>query len=235
MSKKSSKEQEKGNTGKELKERKKDSVKKEGAKKSDENRSEAETEEINLAKELIGMVIYILFVILAVWFIVHFVGQRTEVSGESMYDTLDDGDNLWVDKLSYRFKDPKRFDIVVFPYQDSSVYYIKRIIGLPGDWIRIDDEGTIYINNEPLDEDYGYETIDPSMIGRADHNIVLGEDEYFVMGDNRNNSIDSRFVDVGPVKKKNIDGHAVLRICSFKNKKDGERGSVNFSTFGTLK
>lgn len=177
------------------------------------SKDEAAASEINIVKELVGMVLYLLFVIFAVWFIVHYVGQRTEVSGESMYDTLDDGDNLWVNKWTYHFKDPERFDIVVFPpYDDTSVYYIKRIIGLPGDWIRIDDEGTIYINNEPLEEDYGYETIEPSMIGRADHNIVLGEDEYFVMGDNRNNSLDSRFEEVGNVKRKDLIGKAVFRM-----------------------
>ena len=170
-------------------------------------------EEFNIIKELIGMVLYLAFVILAVWFIVHFVGQRTEVSGESMYETLDDGDNLWVNKWTYHFKDPERFDIVVFPpYDDTSVYYIKRIIGLPGDWVRIDDDGTIYINNEPLEEDYGYETIDSSMIGRADHNIVLGDDEYFVMGDNRNNSKDSRFEEVGNIKREDLVGKAVFRL-----------------------
>lgn len=183
------------------------------AKKENINKEVNESsEDINIVKELIGMVIYIAAVILIVWLIITFVGQRTEVSGDSMYDTLEDGDNLWIDKLSYRFKDPERFDIVVFPYQDSEIYYIKRIIGLPGDWIRIDREGTIYINNEPLEEDYGYETIVPGMIGRADHNIVLGDDEYFVMGDNRNNSKDSRFEDVGNIKRDELEGKAVFRI-----------------------
>lgn len=183
-----------------------------GKKVSKENENAAAEEEINLVKELVGMVLYVIFVIFVVWFVVHFVGQRTEVSGDSMYDTLEDGDNLWINKIGYRFKDPERFDIVVFPYQDSEVYYIKRIIGLPGDWVRIDQEGTIYINNEPLEEDYGYEVIEPSMIGRADHNLVLGEDEYFVMGDNRNNSKDSRFEDVGNIKRDQLVGKAVLRI-----------------------
>ena len=172
----------------------------------------SEQEEFNIVKELIGMLIYIVVVIIVVWFIVHFVGQRTEVSGESMYDTLEDGDNLWIDKLSYRFKDPKRFDIVVFPYQDSDVYYIKRVIGLPGEKVRIGDEGTIFINDEALEEDYGYETIMPDRIGRAADTITLGEDEYFVMGDNRNNSKDSRFESVGNISKDELIGKAVLRM-----------------------
>ncbi len=169
-------------------------------------------EEVNIAKEIVGMAIYIVVVIFAVWFIVTFVGQRTEVSGSSMYDTLEDEDNLWIDKLSYRFHDPERFDIVVFPFQHSSVYYIKRIIGLPGETVRIDEDGTIYIDNKPLKEEYGYETIAPYMIGRAGEDIVLGEDEYFVMGDNRNDSKDSRFEEVGNIKREDLKGKAVLRI-----------------------
>ena len=172
-------------------------------------------EEVNWVKEIIGMVIYIAFVFLAVWLIITFVGQRTEVSGESMYDTLDHGDNLWVSKISYRLHDPERFDIVVFPHVEedgTSVFYIKRIIGMPGEKIRIDDEGNIYINDEILEEDYGYEMIIPGMIGRANHNIVLGEDEYFVMGDNRNDSKDSRFEEVGNIKRDELEGKAVFRI-----------------------
>lgn len=175
-------------------------------------KNNTQEEEINILREVIGMVLYIIFVVVVVWVIVTFVGQRTEVSGSSMNDTLQDGDNLWIDKLSYRFKDPERFDIVVFPYQDSEVYYIKRIIGLPGEKIRIGDDGTIYINGTPLEEEYGKETISFSMIGRAGQDIILGEDEYFVMGDNRNDSKDSRFEEVGNIHKDEFEGKAVLRI-----------------------
>lgn len=172
----------------------------------------AKDKEVSVVKEVLGMVMYIVFVFFVVWFIITFVGQRTEVSGSSMYDTLEDGDNLWINKLSYHFEDPKRFDIVVFPYQDSSVYYIKRIIGLPGERVRIEEDGTIYINNEPLEENYGYETISSNMIGRAKNNIILGEDEYFVMGDNRNDSKDSRFEEVGNIHRDELEGKAVFRI-----------------------
>ncbi len=177
-----------------------------------ENQKEEKVEEINIVKELIGMAIYLLSVIVIVWFIIHFVGQRTEVSGLSMYNTLDDGDSLWVDKLSYRFKDPERFDIVVFPYRDSGEYFIKRVIGLPGEKIRIDEEGKIYINDEVLNEDYGYEVIMPENIRRASENIVIGDDEYFVMGDNRNNSMDSRFIEVGNIKREELVGKAAFRM-----------------------
>lgn len=185
--------------------------KKEQQREAQKEQQNEEKQEFNIVKEIVGMVVYIAVVILAVWFIITFVGQRTEVSGSSMYATLEDEDNLWIDKLSYRFGDPERFDIVVFPFQQD-VYYIKRIIGLPGETIRIGDDGTIYINGEPLEEDYGYETIAPNMIGRASEEIVLGEDEYFVMGDNRNDSKDSRFAEVGNIKKENLKGKAVFRI-----------------------
>ncbi len=174
-----------------------------------------QNEEINVAKEIISMVIYIAFVFLAVWFVITFVGQRTEVSGDSMYNTLEDGDNLWIDKLSYRFKDPERFDIVVFPYHGREVFYIKRIIALPGETIRIDEEGVIYIDGEPLEEDYGYETISSSMIGRASEEITLGDDEYFVMGDNRNDSKDSRFTEVGNIHRDEFEGKVAIRIWPF--------------------
>ena len=177
-----------------------------------ENQKEEKVEEINIVKELIGMAIYLLSVIVIVWLIIHFVGQRTEVSGLSMYNTLDDGDSLWVDKLSYRFKDPERFDIVVFPYRDSGEYFIKRVIGLPGEKVRIDEEGKIYINDEVLNEDYGYEVIMPENIRRASENIVIGDDEYFVMGDNRNNSMDSRFIEVGNIKREELVGKAAFRM-----------------------
>ena len=177
-----------------------------------ENPKEEKVEEINIVKELIGMAIYLFSVIVIVWFIIHFVGQRTEVSGLSMYNTLDDGDSLWVDKLSYRFKDPERFDIVVFPYKDTGEYFIKRVIGLPGEKVRIDENGTIYINDEVLDEDYGYEVIAPENVRRASEDIVIGEDEYFVMGDNRNNSMDSRFVEVGNIKRDELVGRAAFRM-----------------------
>ena len=142
-----------------------------------------------------------------------FVGQRTEVEGASMENTLHNGDNLIVDKLSYRFRDPERFDIIVFPFQyQANTYYIKRIIGLPGETVQIMEDGSIYINGEKMEESYGREVIQPETIGRAAEPIVLGEDEYFVMGDNRNNSSDSRTDIVGNIKREDIIGKAWLRI-----------------------
>ena len=164
-------------------------------------------------KEFLNTAIYLLCVLGAVWLVITFVGQRTEVEGASMENTLHNGDNLIVDKLSYRFHDPERFDIIVFPFQyQANTYYIKRIIGLPGETVQIMDDGSIYINGEKLEENYGMEVIKPETIGRAAEPIELGDDEYFVMGDNRNNSSDSRTDMVGNITRENIIGKAWLRI-----------------------
>ena len=166
-----------------------------------------------IMRELLNTAIYLLCVLGAVWLVITFVGQRTEVEGASMENTLHNGDNLIVDKLSYRFHDPERFDIIVFPYQfQDNTYYIKRIIGLPGETVQIMDDGSIYINGEKLEENYGMEVIKPETIGRAAEPIELGDDEYFVMGDNRNNSSDSRTDMVGNITRENIIGKAWLRI-----------------------
>lgn len=172
------------------------------------------SEDVNMVKELLSLIIYIGIIIIICYIIVTYVGQRTTVHGHSMETTLSDGDNLWIDKLSYRFSDPKRFDIIVFPYQGQDVYYIKRVIGLPGETVQITPEGNIMINDEVLAESYGREVIRES--GIASEPITLGPDEFFVLGDNRNDSRDSRWADVGNINKKDIIGKATLRLSPFK-------------------
>ena len=165
-------------------------------------------------KSILNFSIYILVVLVLTLLVVRYVGQRTVVMGHSMEPTLSDQDNLLVDKLSYRLHDPKRFDVVVFPYQYADkTYFIKRIIGLSGETVRIDDTGSIYINDELLMEAYGKEVIEDP--GLARDGITLGADEYFVLGDNRNDSSDSRFVSVGNIKGSQIIGKAFLRIYPF--------------------
>ncbi len=162
------------------------------------------------------MSLYLLVILCAVYLLIHYVGQRTQVQGSSMEPMLTNGDNLIVDKISYRFHEPERFDIIVFPFQyEDNVFYIKRIIGLPGETIRIDDEGNIYINGEILEEHYGKEVIQNP--GRAREEITLADDEYFVMGDNRNNSSDSRDPSVAEIRREDIVGRAWLRIWPFKD------------------
>ena len=171
-----------------------------------------EPEDINIVKELLSLIIYIGVVIILCYCIITFVGQRTTVNGRSMESTLHDGDNLWIDKLSYRFSDPKRFDIIVFPYEEDT-YYIKRIIGLPGETVQIMPDGTILIDGKKLVESYGKEIILES--GTAADPRTLGEDEYFVLGDNRNDSRDSRWADVGDINREDIIGKAAFRLSPF--------------------
>lgn len=169
-----------------------------------------------MLRELLGWIVYIIIIIGLSYLIITFVGQRTSVSGHSMETTLQDGDQLIVDKISYRFRDPKRYDIIVFPYQyEENVFYIKRIIGLPGETIQVKD-GYTYINGERLESDiYGLETMESG--GIAAEPITLGEDEYFVLGDNRNNSQDSRDPSVGVLTRDKLLGRAWIRIYPFDN------------------
>lgn len=162
-------------------------------------------------KEILSISIYLLIVLCLTFVVVNFIGQRTQVVGSSMETTLSNDDNLIVDKITYQFREPRRFDIIVFPFLYSeNTYYIKRIIGLPGETVFIDGDGNIYINGEILPEEYGAEIIkDP---GLAYKPITLGDAEYFVLGDNRNNSSDSRDPVVGNISKKDIIGRAWIRI-----------------------
>ncbi|MSS63995.1 signal peptidase I [Lachnospiraceae bacterium WCA-693-APC-MOT-I] len=141
----------------------------------------------------------------------YFVHQ-TRVEGISMEDTLDNNDYLLINKFIYQLREPKRFDIIVFPYE-YNVFYIKRIIGLPGETVQIKN-GSIYINGEKLEENYGKEEIDEG--GTAAEPITLGQDEYFVLGDNRNHSLDSREPTIGIIPREKIIGKAWMRIFPFQ-------------------
>ncbi|WP_330405839.1 signal peptidase I [Faecalicatena contorta] len=170
-------------------------------------------QERSIIRELFGWIVYILIIVGLTYLIITFVGQRTRVSGSSMETTLSDGDNLIVDKISYRFGEPKRYEIIVFPYQyEENTYYIKRIIGLPGETVQVMD-GDVYINGQKLDENYGNEAMQDS--GIAGEPITLGEDEYFVLGDNRNHSADSRDDSVGVLHREDLLGRAWIRIWPF--------------------
>ena len=165
------------------------------------------------AKEVLDWILYIGIVLILSWLIVTFVGVRTVVDGQSMEPTLQDGNNLIVDKLSYRFRDPKRTEIIVFPYKyEENTYYIKRIIGLPGETVQVKN-GEVYIDGEILGEDYGAEAMEDA--GIASDPIELGTDEYFVLGDNRNHSSDSRDPSVGVLRREDLIGRAWIRIYPF--------------------
>ena len=167
-----------------------------------------------LLREILGWVLYVAIIIGMTYFIVNYIGQRTSVSGSSMEPMLSNGDNLIVDKISYRFNEPERYDIIVFPYQyEEDTYYIKRIIGLPGETVQIIG-GYTYINGELLESDiYGAEVMENA--GIAAEPIILGDDEYFVLGDNRNHSADSREPSVGVLTREMLMGRAWVRIYPF--------------------
>lgn len=189
-------------------------------------------DELHVKHELIKIVLYIIGIIGIVFLIHTFIGSRSEVVGHSMEDTLHDGESVWLDKLSYTLHEPERYDIVVFPVEDSETYFIKRIIGLPGETVYIDENGDIYIGTtetiyedtdgtlhneaEKLSEDYGKNTIQENMRGIAAKPVTLGENEYFVMGDNRNNSKDSRSEEIGPISGDRLQGKAVFRLWPWK-------------------
>lgn len=162
-------------------------------------------------REILNTSLYLLGVLCLVYLVIHFVGQRTQVQGSSMEPMLSEADNLIVDKISYRFHDPERYDIIVFRFLgEKDTFYIKRVIGLPGETVQIDEKGKIYVEGEVIDDFYGKEVIENP--GRAYEPITLGKDEYFVLGDNRNNSTDSRDPSVANIRRENIIGRAWLRI-----------------------
>lgn len=139
-----------------------------------------------------------------------FIAQPFVVEGLSMYPTFNDGDYLIIDEISYRLGDPERGDVVVFRYPNNpSVFYIKRIIGLPGETVRV-DRGKVIVTRKDgaeltLEEDYVVAE-DATYSGVS----TLGPDQYFVLGDNRPKSSDSRVW--GALPKSDLIGKAFVRI-----------------------
>ena len=151
--------------------------------------------------------------------IITFLFQTVTVIGPSMNPTLEDGEVVIVNKLSYNISDIDRYDVVAYSLIEEDGYYdIKRIIGLPGEKITIKD-GYVYINDKPLKDSPFKEKIITS--GLAADTIVLGDGEYFVMGDNVNNSEDSRYSNVG-----NISEVEILGKVSYIIKADDDKGKV---------
>jgi signal peptidase I len=153
-------------------------------------------------------------VIFLAYFIVYYALERTNMVGISMETTLMDKDQIIINKFSYRFTEPKRFDVIVFKQsgEEHSYYDIKRIIALPGESIQVKD-GLIYINGEVVEELVNVEPM--ANYGLVAEELKLEENEYFVLGDNRNNSEDSRFASVGMIRREEIIGEAFLRTSPF--------------------
>ena len=131
--------------------------------------------------------------------------------GTAMTPELRSEDVVLMNRLSYDLGSPKRFDVVVFEREDKKPN-VKRVIGLPGETVQIKN-GQIYIDDKPLEADKGLGQV--SLAGLAENPVVLDEDEYFLLGDNRDSSEDSRFVKIGNVKRRQIRGKVWLRLIPF--------------------
>lgn len=147
----------------------------------------------------------ILIVILLAYAVTLFTCDRTTIVGNSMQPAIENGDTVLINKLAYSFAKPHRYSTIAFQPNgvQTSKIYIKRVIGLPGETLQI-KEGRVYINGSELLNDVSQDNI--LTAGLAVNELILGEDEYFVLGDNRNNSEDSRFANIGLVKEEDIIG-----------------------------
>lgn len=169
-------------------------------------------EEISPFYIVLKWLVDLVVVIGAAIFIGIFFGEQYTATGYSMEPTLANEDEVLVDRLRYHFKEPERGDIIVFfPKSDTTQYYIKRVVALPGERVQIID-GILYINGKAQDAE------DKILnAGLAEEEILLGEEEYFVLGDNWNNSEDSRFNSVGNVKRSSIVGRVWLEVTTLND------------------
>lgn len=147
--------------------------------------------------------------------IVYCVGMKVTVVGNSMENTLSDGESVLVNRFTYNLTDPKAGDVIVFRPNgnEESYYYIKRVVAVPGDTVQIRD-GVLYVNGEMFDEE-NTEAIKNA--GVAEEEITVGDDEFFVLGDNRNSSEDSRYANIGNIDKENIVGKVWFHIDSIRD------------------
>ena len=161
-----------------------------------------------IIKEIIIWILLIAITIAASYFITTNVFVKTSVSGVSMEPTLKEGQVVIVNKFEYHFKTPKRNDVIVYKQsnKEHSYFELKRVIGLPGETVKIKN-GVVYINDEVIKEKVKTDIIQNG--GLAEEGVKLDDNEYFVLGDNRNDSEDSRFASVGNVLKNEILGKAI--------------------------
>ncbi|MGN0170642.1 MAG: signal peptidase I [Lachnospiraceae bacterium] len=166
---------------------------------------------VPLLKEILAWAVEIAIVLVIAFVFVYYIGQRTSMIGSSMSPSLEEGDQILMNRITYLVSDPKPNDVVVFlpNGNEKSHYYLKRVVGVPGDRVQIID-GTLYINGKMFEEEINVPSMDYA--GLAGEEITLGTNEFFVLGDNRNNSEDSRYANIGPVKKEYIVGKAWFRI-----------------------
>ncbi len=165
--------------------------------------------EVNTVKSTVVFAMQIAVVIVIAFVCVYFFGMKTTVIGNSMSATLENGDKILVNRFVYALRGPKANDVVVFfpNGNENSHYYVKRVVAVPGDTVKITD-GELYVNGEEFLEEGSW---DIEYAGLAEDTITVGEDEYFVIGDNPNDSEDSRYANIGNIKEEHIKGKAWFR------------------------
>lgn len=166
-----------------------------------------------LIKDIFEVIVGGLIAIFLAFVLVFSVGMRTSVVGDSMEPMLYNGQEILMNRVIYRLSSPKRGDVIVFlpNGNQNSHYYVKRVVGLPGETIQIKD-GNVYVNDVLLEEDEVFDNMIDA--GIAQNELLLASDEFFVLGDNRNSSEDSRSGNVGPVRKDNIIGKAWFHMAT---------------------
>ena len=169
--------------------------------------------DVNKFKETVTWIIQIAAVIFIAYVCVSCFGVRSNVVGQAMAETLDSGDQVLINKFIYLVSSPKSGDVIVFlpNGNEKSHYYIRRVIGVPGDTIQIKD-GAVYVNGSLYNEKIDVASMEDA--GIVAEEIKLGKNEYFVLGDNRNNSEDSRYANIGNIKEEYIVGQAWFRLES---------------------
>lgn len=165
-------------------------------------------EEKNLLRRIMDWAVDIILVIAFAWFVVFMFGTEVKISGNSMTPGLENGDQVLINRMAADIYAPGRFDVVAFKRDDERIN-VKRVIGLPGETVQIIG-GFVYINGELLEAEHGLNQV--SLAGVAENPIKLGNDEYFLLGDNRDSSEDSRFLNIGNVKRGQILGKVWIRI-----------------------
>ena len=174
-----------------------------------------------LVREVLSWIVELVVVIGLAYVLVSFFGIRTNVVGQAMEQTLENDDDILVNKFVYIISKPKQGDVIVFLPNGNkkSHYYVRRVVAVPGDTVQIKD-GALYVNDELYKESTDVASMEDA--GIASDAVKLEKDEYFVLGDNRNNSEDSRYANIGNVKRDYIIGKAWFRFSGL-------------GSFGTIK
>ena len=174
-----------------------------------------------LVREVLSWIVELVVVIGLAYVLVSFFGIRTNVVGQAMEQTLENDDDILVNQFAYIISKPKQGDVIVFLPNGNkkSHYYVRRVVAVPGDTVQIKD-GALYVNDELYKESTDVASMEDA--GIASDAVKLEKDEYFVLGDNRNNSEDSRYANIGNVKRDYIIGKAWFRFSGL-------------GSFGTIK